>query len=274
MITVTAIKFIGLLIITNLTNSGAEVVMGHVPVVTPTHDAIIAYHPADLVSATNWPKAGTFTSGGETYDYVIANKETITFSGPTDRFENLIGPMPHLSCCCPQMKGILPEYGNPEQPLPGRAAAHFMIDHGLYFTQTESDSSVSTVLAFAENKPLTITGVAGPVTRKLELKFGTDVLVSNTPLAALQGTHVPDSHDDFQAYYSMGIDSTSCTSMPSDSTLCRPREEPCRLVQETRAKVKRAKLTATYKKIQAAATRNVCGTCLVADINCSSSQWP
>ena len=272
----TTIKFLGLLIVTQLTNSGAHIVMGHLPGLTNPHDSIIAYQPADLVGQSNWKKDGSFVSGGVAFDYVRVNKENISFSGPTDAFVNSIGPMPHLSCCCPTMRGLKPVFGNPAEGAGTKMAAHFILDHGLFTTIPQSDGAVGTGLAFVDQKPLTITGTIGAVTRRLVLRFGANVIVANTPLATLEGRHThTGSVRDFDAYYAMGIDSSACRMAPSDGPPCAPQSNAC-AAPEGRARSAapaRPKLTKRQNEI-VAFMKGRCMTCKVGDINCSSSQWP
>ena len=47
----TTIQFIGLMIITNLTNNGGQVIIGVVPGLVPTHDAVVAFKPNELLRA-------------------------------------------------------------------------------------------------------------------------------------------------------------------------------------------------------------------------------
>jgi hypothetical protein len=275
---VTTINFIGLLIITNLTGSGAQVVMGHVPGMMPKHDSIIAYQPASLKSETNWPKDGSFTAAdGTVYDYVRVNQENVTFAGPTDPFVNDIGNTPHLSCCCATMTGIRPEYGDKDQSASTKASAHFLLDHGLFSTIEEPDKAVTSLLTFADPTDLIINGALpnGTTKRQLVLKFPAQVLVANTPIAALEGKMATDPNDDFLAYYNMGIASATCTRAPMDSlpNPCRPAPTPCN-VAAAKAKSTRAKLNEKLAEVRASGIKKAKNLTFITDMNCSNSSWP
>src|SRR5689334_19627640 len=120
-----SIQFVGLMLLVNLTNTGAQVIGGQLP----GHQLFIAYTRGSLVSQTQWPVAGTFTTGGITYDFVVVTSDNITFGGSTDTFVNQVGILPHLSCCCSTMTGILPAYSQPNQ-----SSAIYNISNGVLIT--------------------------------------------------------------------------------------------------------------------------------------------
>src|SRR6185436_19918927 len=108
---VTIIKFVGLLIVTQVSEQSAQVVLGQIPGLQPPHVAIIAYDQSTIDrSRSNLPVASTFKSGDMTMEYVLVTNQNVTFSGPTDGFNNELGAMPHLSCCCQTMTALRPEY--------------------------------------------------------------------------------------------------------------------------------------------------------------------
>lgn len=270
------IKFVGLLIVTQLTTNGAQVVMGHIPGLEPFHNAIIAYIDGSRVGGT-WSEAGSFTTaGGDKYFYVNVDRENVTFSGPNDAFNNAIREIPHLSCCCPEMKGILPEYGNKDQGAATKASAHFMLANGVYTTVKESTDAVSTLLVLpnSANVQLTIEGqIPGTTTKRtIVLKPGARVIVANTPIDALEGKPVPDSHNDFQAFYNTGVTSAACRRMPGDllPNPCIPRLDSC---PPTAKKVSAAKLSPELRKLIERAIESS-RVAMITDVNCSSSQWP
>lgn len=270
----TIIKFIGLLIITNLSTTGANVVMGHIPGMMTKHDSIIAYERSSLISADNWPKAGSFSITGTIYDYVLVTNENVVFTGPTDPFINDVSNIPHLSCCCATMKGLRPEYGDKNQPATTKASAFFAVDHGQFFTMLEITGAVTSALAFNDPTDLTITGIlpSGRTKRQLVLKQGSMVLVANTPIAALEGRTMEGPGDDFLAYYNMGLSSATCTMLPGNQppNPCLPSTAPC---SDNPAIAKRTPLNEKQKRVHDDAVARLQKT-RITDVNCSNSSWP
>lgn len=270
------IKFVGLLIVTQLSGTGAQVVMSHIPGMVPYHNAIIAYNDGSRIGG-DWQEIGSFTApDGEKFNYVNVDAENVTFNGPNDKFVNAIGDMPHLSCCCPEMKGMLPEYGNKDQSAATKASAQFILNKGIYTSFIETSNSVATLLALANDAAVDLTvegAVPGTSTKRtIVLKPGAKLIVANTPIAALEGGHVPDTHNDFQAFYNTGVTSAACRLMPSDGPPCAPRADPCSTTASKKSA--RAKLTETHKALIEKARHWSGRTAMITDVNCSSSQWP
>ena len=274
----TTITFVGLMILVNLSPTGGELIMGMIPGMSPMHDSIIAYRPADFVSQSNWPRAGRVVINDEFYDYVITSQENIRFSGPTNQFQNAIDKLPHLSCCCSSMTGVRPEYASKELSFGTKAAAHVIIDHGLYQSFPINSGALVSQLVFTDSsQQLTITGeITGGPTRQLVLTAGAEVYVANTPLAALSGFASPSSSD-FQAYYNMGSLAATCHLAPGDPAPnpCAASVAPCTVPGTAPATVvPLAILTPPVARIAEQAKAKVRAKSFVVDINCSGSQWP
>jgi hypothetical protein len=265
------IQFIGLLILTNLTSSGALVLGGNLP----KHQLFIAYLQGTLVSQTNWPKAGSFSYGGNTYDYVDAANENVAFSGTSDPFA--VDPdhfiLPHLSCCCSSMTGIKSEY----LPLPTAGIA-VAVNNGVLSTspipaQMKVPEQMLLTFNLTSGQNLTITGTMTSTTQTLVLSPGTSVLsvlIGNAPPEMLNGQPLPSDHD-FLEYYQMGINAGTCMTVPSDGPPCFPQANACTTPPSSPRKFT---LTAKQKKLVAAARARVKIPAHVTDVNCSNSQWP
>jgi hypothetical protein len=263
------------MILVNLGQNGAELLIGTIPGLTPTHESILAYRPNDFVSQRDWERAGRVVINDEFYDYVAVAQENIRFSGPTNAFLNGIDRMPHLSCCCSTMTQVRPEYGEKDQPATTKGSAHVIIDHGLYQSFPLNTGAIVSQLVFMDSpQTLTITGeiTGSPTIRQLVLKPGAEVYVANTYLAALSG-FVSHAASDFQAYYNMGNEAATCTLAPGDPppNPCTPSAGPCLLKAKA---VDRAKLTPEMKRVADWARMKVQSKSFVVDINCSGSQWP
>lgn len=268
---VTTITFIGLIMLTNLSNNGAQVLIGKFP----PHLARIAYKQGTLVSHSQWPKVGEFAVNGVKYDYVNVNIENISFSGPTDAFVNAVGAIPHLSCCCPEMTGVKPEYNNPAQPVATKKGAIVTISNGILITYAQPDNAIATQVVLTGAPQLTITGtVAGNASRQLVLSAGTTVVITNSPPSTFSGTH-STTRDDFKDFYQMGINASTCTKVPGDGGSCAPQTGACPTTAPAKAaaaKAAPAKLTAQQKSLVAAARK--LSPMYVTDVNCSNSTWP
>jgi hypothetical protein len=266
---VTTIKFIGLLVVM-LTNPGARVIMGQFP--GTGHDSFIAYSHDQYVSNSNWPAAGKFTLDGVQYDYVMVNKENVSFTGPTAPFLNGIGNMPHLQCCCPTMAGFQTAYGDPNEPEKTKKAAHFTIANGTLETYVEPTGAVSTLLTMTGPSQLKIRGTAGTTSREVVVNAGAKVIVGNSSLAAIKGAPAAD-HDDFLLYYKMGIDSAACTSQPTSGPPCAPRATACDVPVTAVAATQPAMATRRRAAVTPKNRRRVSQVESVT-INCSTSTWP
>jgi hypothetical protein len=282
---VTIIKFVGLLVITQATDQSAQVVLGQVPGLEPVHTAVIAYDQATIDrSKSNWPVAGTYQSGTITMEYVLVTNQNVTFSGPNDGFNNELGAMPHLSCCCQTMTGLRTEYGDPSQPAPSKASAFFTVDRGAFFTEPEPpepDTPITSVVALQDPQPLTITGM-NPIgaSYQLTLNFPTSVVIAYAPLDHLKGIMPMDSTPDFLAYYNMGDLSATCRALPKNPppNACAPVSVPCRTPVGTQRAAKAAAPKPTQsKKVQdliALGRKRSKDIPMITDMNCSNSSWP
>src|SRR5262245_32715051 len=116
MMITTSIQLVGLLVTLMLDprnpDAGVRVVMGDFSDAKPVQTRLIAWPQGSRVILPppdiNWPcptdPCPTFTtSGGTVYEYVLVDRyQDVSMSGITDRFTNLMGPIPHLTCCCTQ----------------------------------------------------------------------------------------------------------------------------------------------------------------------------
>jgi hypothetical protein len=216
-----------------------------------------------------------------TMEYVLVTNQNVTFSGPTDGFNNELGAMPHLSCCCQTMTALRPEYSDPSQPGSSKASAFFTVDHGTFFTEPDppsADSPISSVVALQDQKPLVITGM-NPIgaSYQIVLNFPTTVVVANTPLDSLQGMPMPATPD-FLSYYNVGDLSATCRALPKNPppNACAPVSVPCRTLPGTGARMMAAR-PAPSKKTQdliAAGRSRAKNVAVITDMNCSNSSWP
>jgi len=267
----TTIQFIGLLIITSLSSSGAHVVMGTVPGIIPIHDSIIAYLPGDREPGTTWERAGSIVIQGEEYDFVHVDRDNIRFLGPTEPFAPVLPlNLPHLSCCCQTMERIRPEYADANEPAETKAAAHIDITNGTYASYEIPDTSgaIGTQLTLTQQVELTIEGRLGSRVRLLVLKPGSSVVFANTPFQAFE--HPGEAHNHFLAYYNMGAGAATCTAQPSEGNKCNPFTTLCPL-NPPAAKASQAK--PPLKKAATMPPKKLLPI-LIVDINCSNSQWP
>lgn len=278
----TTIKFIGL-IVTTLLNPpnppGAQLIMGDFPVSVPPHLRIIAYQQGSRINPDiEWPKVGSFNSGGTTYDYVAVTLENITITGPTSAFDNQMGAIPHLTCCCSAFtNGFSPAWGDPNAALDIKKSAYFTFNNGTYTTVEESTKAISTVLLIADNVNITFTGQLGAVTKTLVIRPFSNIMVANEPLAVLEGSTVHAAAVDFTNYYLMGIGTQDCTSIPSGGPPCAPQTASCpAATPELRSTAMKRSTKAVKKPKLSAAKRKRLNSMLelMVDVNCSSSAWP
>jgi len=266
---VTTITFWGLLLLTNLSSTSATVLMGHFN----GHLSFIAYQHGTLASQNQWPTVGNFTIDGVQYDYVNVNKENITFTGPSDSFVNNVGNMPHLSCCCPTMTGIKPEYKNPQEPPGQKQGAIFTVNNGILSTFQDAHNAVQMLVTLSTTQQIRFTGaLGGNATRELTLNTPTKIIIGNTPPSTLHGQQTM-THDDFDDYYQMAQNSSGCSNVPSSGPPCNLRSTGCNVPGAAATPpAKPAKLTAKQKKLVAQAMKVKPVT--VTDVDCSNSQWP
>ena len=278
----TTIQFIGLmvtrLIIPNPNNpaTGALLTDGDFGSGAPGHQRLLAYEQGTRTNPVNeWnPNGPTFKGcDGKMYDSIKLVNENIDVTGPnpaTDPFIDKLGAISHLQCCCPQFTQWLPEWGDPAQKPPaGRNSAFVTVNAGTYTTMSLSTPAVYTESLFHDNVPVTFTGFTpgGVGNKKLVVKSGASVIISNATIDALQCTIGPVMND-FKNYYRMGKNvGNQCNDIyPSDSPNCKPvtvcptGNKPVKakavLTAEERARILRIRLQNN------------------GDINCGSSQWP
>ena len=270
----TTIHFIGLIVTTLVTGppAGAQLIMGNFPATLPPHMRIIAYPLGSRVNPNSeWPKNGSFTTTDrKTFDYVQVTLENIAITGPTQAFNNQLGAMPHLTCCCtPFNAGFNPVWGNPSTPAGTKKSAFFNFSNGTYTTVTEPTGAISTVLIISDNVNITFTGTIAASSKKLVLKPGTEILVANEPRCVIEGTTCPPMHGtDFLSYYMMGNGTQNCTATPSSQPACAPQTAACPTTGSAPAARPAPVLSAVHKK----ALANLHS--FYVDVNCSDTGWP
>ena len=271
----TTIKFVGLIVTTLVTGppQGVQLIMGNFPATLPPHMRIISYPPASRVNPNNeWPKNGTYTTvDGTVYDYVLVTLENIAITGPTEPFNNQLGKMPHLTCCCSAFNaGFAPDWGNRNEPPANKRSAYFTFSNGTYTTLEEPTKAISTVLLVTDNVSITFTGtLSGSATKKLVIKPNTNIVVANEPICVLRGVACPPmpGPSDFLNYYRMGIGTQGCTATPMSTPSCAPQLASCPTNPAT-AKPRTPKLTAVQEKVLSRLQK------MYVDINCSDTGWP
>lgn len=288
----TTIKFVGLIVTTLLSSPnppGAELIMGNFPISNPPHVRLIAWPEGTRVeSESTWPKepVGFTTANGTRYEYSLVGVENVTITGSTEPFVNLLGKIPHLTCCCPQFNdGFRPAWGFSAYTGADKMSAFFTFTHGTYFTVTESTNAISTALAIGDSGKITFEGLLPGIVKKIvidpSLKPSTVLIVGNTPLAVLEGQHIhPPDTNDFLNYYLMGVDTASCTANPSAEppNPCAPSDKggcprlsathPTPAKSAARHQSRARKLASEARRLL---KKNVA---LMVDVDCSSSQWP
>lgn len=282
---ITVIKFVGLLVTTNLTSpSGVQVIMGNFPPSVPPHTQLIAWPKGSRVPLPpneEWPKNGEFTAkDGVLYEFSRVTIENVTITGPTEPFNTGVEKIPHLTCCCvPFRSGLNAQWGDPTYSGPGgKKSAFFTVTHGTYVTVDESSGAVDTALGITDNVDITFEGILGGAVKKIKVHpSGSNYLlyVANTPLAVLEGKqpHGPDT-DDFKSYYLMGNGTQTCTAQPGGTAPnpCAPSTQACDNNGATTAS--KIKTGGKLKKLIAEIRKRAQSTKLMVDVNCSSSAWP
>jgi hypothetical protein len=238
----TLVQFLGLIIITTLeTATGLHVIMPHFTDLEPAHVSYIAYRPADLSSAVQWPSAGSFSYQSETYNWVAVHNEVVSFTGSSEAFGGSADDLPHLTCCCAAMQaGLQSQYKDPSLPATQRKASHFFVTNGTASIVAESSGALSTHVSMAAAQGITLSTESG---KSLTFNAGAHILIGNDPLP---GSPATGSH--FHAYYTTGIDplAPQCTSTPTTNpSTCGPRPSGCDLPTKLITAVLGARATAS-----------------------------
>src|SRR5205807_5112188 len=160
-----------------------------------------AYPEGSRGTNSDWPKVGSFPIGGVPYDYVQINLETIKVTGPSEKFDAQLGPMPHLTCCCAAFDtGFDPDWGSDKTQPPKRKSAFVQVNNGKYTTKLQptqpgedcakpgASCPVTTVLLLDDPADITFTGTLGGSTKTLKIKAGSRIIVANEPRCVLEGT--------------------------------------------------------------------------------------
>ena len=289
----TTIHFIGLIVVTLLSSNttppapppGAQMIVGTFGPMPGMleHLRVIAYPQGKRVNANkDWPVNGSFVGpDGTQYDYVRLNVENVTITGPTPKFEDDRGLMPHLTCCCPAFKdGFNPDWGTPTTSPRSKHSAFVTFTNGTLTTYPdppEKDRGITTVLSLDDSTTppanITFTGKqTGSAAKKLVIEPGTYIVVANAPKCVLEGggtkcpVAIPQSND-FLSYYWMALKPNDCQAMPGNlnTPMCAPRPAGCETTLPASTQIKRRKLSqAILQKLHM----------FFVDINCSDTGWP
>jgi len=288
----TTIHFIGLIVVTLLSSTttptapppGAQMIVGKFGPMPGMleHLRIIAYPRGKRVNANkDWPVNGWFDGpDGVRYDYVRVNVENVTITGPTPKFEDERGPMPHLTCCCEPFKdGFRQDWGSPNAPPLSKQSAFVTFTNGTLTTYPdppEQDRGITTVLSLDDRATppanITFTGKhTGTATKKLVIEPGTYIIVANAPQCVLEGggpkcpVSMPMSND-FLSYYWMALKQNDCQAAPGNlsTPMCAPRLDGCDTKAAATARTRRKLSPAILTKLNM----------FFVDINCSDTGWP
>lgn len=250
----TVIQFIGLFIVTSMSPAGLHIILPYVAV-QPPHPSFIAYRQGDLVAQSGFPRRGTFTYAGQTFDWVDVHREVFEFRGATDPFSGDASDLPHLTCCCSAMRdGLKRAYADGMLPETQRRSAHFMVRNGTASVVNDPNNARVTEVTMSSATGIVVVAGGG---RSLTFKPGARLLVGHEPLP---GTAVTRSH--FHAYYETGRNQAAmmCTSTPlSDPATCGPRPSGCDVPAPQHAAAPAHRFQPRVETI---------------DIDCSNSHWP
>jgi len=259
---VTSIQFIGLFVVMMNTGAGIHILLPHFPG-TPfaDHVSAIQYNPTQVASIS-WPGATACGPSGS-LRCVLINLETITFTGAVDPPTNdIVGPIPHLRCCCSTMTDILPKYKDPTAT--GKLSAHIFVAQGVaeaiadpvgqrtdtWVTMHSSSLAGITVTANA--------GTSGAVS--IVFKPGATFAFLNT----MPSTETTTPH--FLAYYLMGVGSSKCTAVPSGGAPCAAQTTECDVTKKQTAKTVAPSVIKKRTPVHAAIAE--------LDMDCSNSHFP
>ena len=265
------IHFIGLV---TLVTAGA----GSPHILIPTFNGVSTDHviriPTASIASQSWASA-TEANGITEFP---RGEQTISISGSGAFAASPDLEMPHLSCCCPEMKdGLSADYNDPDPERETKKSAYVRLEHGtmshfLTGAAIHIDLEVQPV-----NGQITITGVRHGVTQTIVVNVAssgpqTQIAFDNSPPPPT--SEIANHGDHWQSYYEMGLAANAgpaCQALPSDGGACGFRSSGC-LTSSTA--VKRKKPTAAQMKRRKDAHAS-CRFCQFGgDINCSSSSWP
>jgi hypothetical protein len=264
---VTSIQFIGLFVVMMNTGAGLHILLPHFPD-TPyaNHVSVVQFTPEQVLSTT-WPGIITCGPNGTLQCAPIA-VETITFSGADDPSPtDIIGNMPHLSCCCASMTDILPKYKDPTAS--GKLSAHIFVTRGVAEAITGGNGRTDTWVTMHTADPVGITVTGIPITGapfNIIFKPGAQFTILNSI------PPFPDEPNHFLAYYLMGVASTNCTAVPSDGPPCAASASDC-VIPKVLANKRRSKIA---KSIASRGTLHgpLHPKRLEVDSDCANSHFP
>ncbi|HXH41676.1 MAG TPA: hypothetical protein VNN08_23835 [Thermoanaerobaculia bacterium] len=290
---VTSIQFIGLFVVMMNGGAGLQILLPHFPG-TPyeNHISVIQYSSNQVLSTT-WP--GTADCGpNNSFRCAPIDLETITFSGALDPQPNdLVGNIPHLSCCCPSMTDILSSYKDPGAA--DKLAAHIFVDHGVAEAIAASNTRIDTWVTMhsTDAAGITVTGDTGTGTFNIVFKAGAQFAILNSIPPD------PATPPHFRAYYLMGTGSSDCTAVPTGGPPCTPTATACTTINSkatavstpahskkkntptpkpniSAAKSKPKPPDGTQKQKSRASTKpKMPGvTVMDTDVDCSNTHWP
>ena len=258
---VTSIQFIGLFVVMMNSGAGLHILLPHFPG-TPyaDHTSVIQYSP-DQVSSATWP--GVTNCGPDnTLRCAPINLETISFSGASDPSPtDVIGDIPHLSCCCTTMTRILRKYRDPNSSA--RVSAHFFITQGVAEALPAANGRTDTWVTMHSTDPdgITVTAVAADSSSfNIVFKPGAQITIMNTTTPSSSSNH-------FLAYYLMGRGSSTCTSIPTGGAPCAASGPVCAIARKQRSKTFTRNIAAKKRSGPPSGTLEV-------DADCANSHWP
>ncbi|HEV7572662.1 MAG TPA: hypothetical protein VGQ21_14280 [Thermoanaerobaculia bacterium] len=260
---VTSIQFIGLFVVMMNTGAGLHILLPHFPN-TPyaDHTSVIQYAPEVVVSAS-WPGITACGPNGSLRCAPI-DVETITFSGASDPAPtDIIGPIPHLKCCCQSMSDILAKYK--DQKATGKLSAHIFVEHGVAQAITATNGRVDTWVTAHSVDPTGITVIGSNASGSFNIVFK-----PGAQFSILNSTPESPTMSHFLAYYLMGVGSSKCTSTPTNDAACAAQTTDCNLPTPVGAPrkpaVKRAVILPAIQRKKVSP--------LGATGDCSNSHWP
>ena len=259
------IQFIGLItLVTNPTQPTHILIPRFTQVVSADHNVIAIPDALIIKSETDWPSSGT-KSGITSYPIETRN---IHISG-TGTFSGDGVALPHLTCCCSNMKkGLKDDYNDSDAAPSSKKSAYLFLEHGSLVTTTaDSGAYVLELKVDSADGKFTITGdTKGKKAVKIVFNIGT----ADKTIQFINEPSMGENHNEhWRAYYLMGKDPIGCTATPKSDEECGPSTSATGCLTEP-AKSTRSSKPKKFKK----AFPLPPDMTAIVDINCSNSQWP
>jgi hypothetical protein len=269
------IHFIGLVtFVSAVSDVPAHILIPYFDKIVPKENNVIRIPNSVIVEKeTDWLSQ---SGPNGTTDFFIKT-QNITLEATGDFSQNFEEGLPHLACCCVNMKppegGLSPDYNDHDKL--DKKSAYVFLDHGEVGDECPQGKCKPTDAVHLKwtvsplNGRIKIIGKKNPHDPKpqvivLRVTNNVDIGFLNVPAGEEHDSH-------WKSYYDMAkIHVVNCEQTPKDNpTTCSTKPTDCRFPNTGLART-----AATKTQGRHAASPPCPGCPLTTDINCSSSQWP